>query len=217
MQNNMAKAGLASRPSDYVGPLDILIVSPESKEPWYIYFLKNQITKDSAFPVMKKFIKEYRRVGSDSRWAFTFDRKDRWHSVRPAALHRTDPIPSLDAGRRPCCLADQRRRHSQRPQAGRIPRRRRDEGRLPRSRVRQDPLLQGQSLWRPHHQGRGDHQLGELGAGWRRNRLGRRRAARFGGRLPGVRGGHAGQRTGRRRSNPAARDRVGWQAQVARS
>ena len=98
MQNNMAKAGLASRPSDYVGPLDMLIVSPESKEPWYIYFLKNQITKDGAFAPMKKFIKEYRRAGSDSRWSFTFDRKDRWHSVRPAALHRTDttaPIPSL--------------------------------------------------------------------------------------------------------------------------
>ena len=87
MQQNMARAGLANNKSEYVGPLDILIVSPESKEPWFLYFLKTQVTKDGAFAPMKKFIKEYRRAGSSSRWAFTFDRKDRWHSVRPVALH----------------------------------------------------------------------------------------------------------------------------------
>ena len=155
MQQNMARAGMANNKSEYVGPLDVLIVSPESKEPWFLYFLKTQVTKDGAFAPMKKFIKEYRRAGSSSRWAFTFDRKDRWHLVRPVALHPpcTQP-PTLDPPARATpCMADRQRRHPERPHARRVPQRRGDQGRLPRPRVRQDPLLQGHPSWRPHHQG----------------------------------------------------------------
>eukprot|EP00966_Prymnesium_polylepis_P150629 3479503-Prymnesium_polylepis.1 len=82
MQQNKAQGGRGAKGSttEHVGPLDILIVSPETNEPWFLYFKKEQLAKDGAFAPMKKFIKEYRRAGADSRWSLTFDRKDRWHS-----------------------------------------------------------------------------------------------------------------------------------------
>ena len=35
-----------------VGPLDVLIVSPTRGQPWYVYILKEQISKDGAFRVL---------------------------------------------------------------------------------------------------------------------------------------------------------------------
>lgn len=118
MQQNKANAAKAKAifTSEHVGPLDVLIVSGESNEPWFLYFKKDQLGKDGAFAAMKKFIKEYRRAGADSRWAFTFDRKDRWHSVRPPppprcshATATAPPVPALTRlTPRPAtpCLAD---------------------------------------------------------------------------------------------------------------
>ena len=68
---------------EYQGPLDILIVSPPKGEPWFIYFKKDQMSKHGAFQQMKMYIKGY-SIGN-TRWSFTFDKKDRWHSVRRPA------------------------------------------------------------------------------------------------------------------------------------
>ena len=72
--------------TEYTGALHLLIGSPRRGEPWFIYFLKAEMSKNprSAFQIMKKFIKDYKH--DDYRWSFTFDKIDRWHSVsrRPA-------------------------------------------------------------------------------------------------------------------------------------
>ena len=33
----------------YEGPLDVLVVSPVTGEPWFLYFKKEQISKHGAF------------------------------------------------------------------------------------------------------------------------------------------------------------------------
>ena len=72
---------------EYEGPLDVLVVSPVTGEPWFFYFKKEQISKHGTFSDFKTFIKQYKH-DSEVRWSFTYDKKDRWHSVRcPPALH----------------------------------------------------------------------------------------------------------------------------------
>ena len=66
--------------AEFEGAIDLLIVSPPKGEMWFLYIKKEQLSKDGAFPVVKKFIKEYKH-DSDVRWSFTFA-GDRWHSVR---------------------------------------------------------------------------------------------------------------------------------------
>ena len=82
--------------NEFEGPLDILIVSPAKGEPWYIYIKKEQLSKDGAFICFKKFIKEYKH-NAQVRWSFTWDKIDRWHSVRARAalpcLARTSTKP----------------------------------------------------------------------------------------------------------------------------
>ena len=44
---------------EYEGPIDVLIVSPVQGEPWYIYFVKSQLSKNGAFQDFKTFMKGY--------------------------------------------------------------------------------------------------------------------------------------------------------------
>lgn len=90
---------------EYEGPIDVLIVSPVQGEPWYIYFVKSQLSKNGAFQDFKTFMKGYRHE-SDVRWSFTFDKKDRWHSVRRPPAPQSGRAPqSLYSDR--LCLARQ--------------------------------------------------------------------------------------------------------------
>ncbi len=41
---------------EFEGPLDLLIVSPVSGEPWFLYIKKDQVSKHGAFATFKDFI-----------------------------------------------------------------------------------------------------------------------------------------------------------------
>ena len=103
--HNAQTKGKTGTVTEFQGPIDLLIVSPAAGEPWFLYFLKFQMSKDGAFFVVKMFIKKYKHNG-EVAWSFTFDKKDRWHSVRcrqPARTRRDcSPCP------RPAPLAPRR-------------------------------------------------------------------------------------------------------------
>ena len=47
--NCKAKSVKTEQRKEFVGPIDVLFVSPAKGEPWYIYFLMQQISKQGAF------------------------------------------------------------------------------------------------------------------------------------------------------------------------
>ena len=84
IQKAKAHSNVSQLPSWREGPIDILIISPVKGEPWFIYFRKDQVSKEGAFDVFKKFMKGYKH-DHNVRWSITYDKKDRWHSVRHPA------------------------------------------------------------------------------------------------------------------------------------
>ena len=78
------------RSADHTGPIDVLLVSPPSGLPWFIYFKKEQLSHDGPFIVLKKYIKQYNGPENDHRWVFSFE-EDRWFSVRRPSPHSHDP------------------------------------------------------------------------------------------------------------------------------
>jgi hypothetical protein len=98
IQKAKALSNYSQLPSGHEGPIDLLIVSPVKGEPWFFYFKKDQVSKDGAFDCFKKFMKQYKHDHT-VRWSITYDKKDRWHSVRlpprPArhATQRRLPAP----------------------------------------------------------------------------------------------------------------------------
>ena len=51
---NNAKSKYKEEKPEFEGPLDLLIVSPVLREPWYLYFKKDQLSKNGAFPVYSR-------------------------------------------------------------------------------------------------------------------------------------------------------------------
>lgn len=114
----------------WAGAIDVLIVSPKTGEPWFVYFSKEQLT-GAAFVCFKKFLKDYKHSG-DVRWSFTWDRNDRWHSVRRPRAPRSaarrviapferQPCPDHASSCLTACLADRQPRQRQRLEARRLP------------------------------------------------------------------------------------------------
>ena len=89
----------------HIGGVDMSVCSPKAGAwPWFVSFKKEQISKDGAFAVVKKILKDFKE--GDKKWAFSFAAPN-WYSVRVLPLRASPGVsPSRDS-LMPCvCHAD---------------------------------------------------------------------------------------------------------------